>query len=613
MKRKTLVILLFLLLPTVSCTSRQDFFVSPGGSDSNPGTRDKPFATVEKARQAVLRALENGQNSNLTVWLSGGTYFLGAPLQFTSADSGRNGFTVTYRAMPGEFPVISGGVRLRNWSRGVEGTWSAELPEPFGITGPRELFIEGARATRARTPDKGFLRIKNPTEDKRTGFYFEKGDFPLPGDSESVELVLLHDWSSSRIKVKEIDEDENRLTAVDSIGARALDFFELDHWEAHPRYFLENSMAFLDQAHEWIYNDSDRRIYLKLPESQSPEEMSIIVPLSDSLVSLQGTPENPVSEIIFSGLTFAHCAWSIPSMGYSGIQACHFDPRPDGVEWPVVPAAVGAEWADGCSFDGCTFTHLGGSGLWIGTGSSNCTVTSSVFTDISGNGIMIGEGRDRMVNGKRWWKSAPSQAATGNRIEDCRITECGEQFFGAVGIWCGLAARTLIRNNEIADLPYTGISVGWMWNPEPTPCRENIVEGNHIHDIMQTLSDGGGIYMLGLQPGSRLINNKIHDVSINAGRAESNGMFIDEGSTDLVISGNLIYNIARSPLRFHKATLNLVEENVLFCTGDNPPVRYNSTSEEDILMKGNHISRDSEDCFQDKLEQAIDSWDQAGG
>jgi hypothetical protein len=274
----------------------------------------------------------------------------------------------------------------------------------------------------------------------------------------------------------------------------------------------------------------------------------------------------------------------------------------------VVPAAVHAVWAENISFKNCGFKNLGGSGLWFSTGCKNCSTENSVFSDISGNGIMIGEGRDRVVNGESWWKSAPEQVAFANKIENCKVTECGAQYFGAVGIWCGLTAETVISNNEIFNLPYSGISVGWMWSPEPTPCRENTIEGNHIHHIMNILSDGGGIYMLGLQPGSVIQNNHIHDVQINAGRAESNGMFLDEGITDVIVENNLIYNIAKSPLRFHKATKNLVKGNYLFCTGANPPIRYNATKEDDIEKFENKVVNEGESGYESVLKKAIKNW-----
>jgi hypothetical protein len=188
------------------------------------------------------------------------------------------------------------------------------------------------------------------------------------------------------------------------------------------------------------------------------------------------------------------------------------------------------------------------------------------------------------------------------------ISETGQQFFGAVGIWSGITAQTQIIHNQISNLPYTGISVGWHWSNEPTPCREVRIEGNHIHDIMKTLSDGGGIYVLGLQPGGKITNNHIHHVDINAGRAESNGMFLDEGTTDMTVANNLIHDIAKSPLRFHRATTNLVQDNVLVCGEGIPPVRYNRTEEKDIVMKGNLILSATNEEDMSKLAGIIETW-----
>ena len=114
--------------------------------------------------------------------------------------------------------------------------------------------------------------------------------------------------------------------------------------------------------------------------------------------------------------------------------------------------------------------------------------------------------------------------------------------------------------------------------------------------------------MLGFQPGSIIRNNNIHDVQINAGRAESNGMFLDEGITDVIVENNLIYNIAKSPLRFHKATTNLVKGNYLFCTGVNPPIRYNRTEENDIQKVDNKVFNEGEGKYQEELEKAVLKW-----
>jgi hypothetical protein len=103
-----------------------------------------------------------------------------------------------------------------------------------------------------------------------------------------------------------------------------------------------------------------------------------------------------------------------------------------------------------------------------------------------------------------------------------------------------------------------------MWSEIPTPAGRNQILNNHIHHVMQVLSDGGGIYTLGLQPDSVIQGNLIHDVPLNLGRAESNGMFLDQGTMGFVVKENVIYNIDRSPLRFHMASTNQCHKEPAF-------------------------------------------------
>jgi hypothetical protein len=611
MKSRNFYLVAWSLLVAAGCQKPAEFYVSPAGNDAHPGTRGRPFATLQNATQAVRSARQAGHQADITVHLDGGMYSLAEPLVLRPEDSGREGGRVTYRAMDGEQPILSGGGQINGWEQGERGLWVAKVPQvndnPWIF---RELFIDGKRAPRARHPDQGYLRVASVGEDNRTNFYFNPGDFPLPGNAGEVELVLLHDWSITRISLREIDKERNQLFAVDSIGAKGLAFFTLDHWEPHPRYFLENSPAFLDQPYEWYLESGKALLYLKLPAGMNPGGLEIIAPKTGTLLLLEGTEENRIRNISFEGITFSHCAFTLPASGYAGVQACHFDNREGGPGWLTVPCAVEGRWTENCSFNHCTLIHLGGSGLRFGTGSRDGSISSCLFSDISGNGIMIGEGSERQVGGSPWWRSVPYQVASGNRVEDCIITQTGRQFFGAVGIWSGFTAGTQIIHNEVSDLPYTGISIGWHWSNEPTPSREFRIEGNHIHHIMQTLSDGGGIYTLGLQPGGEIINNHIHHVEINAGRAESNGMFLDEGTTDVTIAHNLIHEIARSPLRFHRATTNLVKDNVLVCGPDIPPVRYNRTDEQDIVMQGNLILSAGKEEDMARLAGLIETWEQ---
>ncbi len=606
-KLKWIIVLLCSVIYLESRPADREYFVSPGGNDSYPGTKTKPFATLDKVRQTVSGLLKQNIKGTVNVWLASGEYRITKPVVFHSGDLDSGQAEVSFRAEKGATPVLSGGIAVTGWKDAGNNIWKAPVNQAVR-NGFRELFVNDKRAIRARFPNEGYLRVKQAGADRRTHFFFNPGDFPLPQTTDGMELVLLHDWSISRIAVKEIDTKTNKLTALDSIGAKSINFFNIDNWEKNPRYFLENANEFLDANYEWYFDKKEGIVYLKMPADVKVQDLHAEIPLSEGLLALQGSEKIPVKNLRFEGITFSFSSWPIPVLGYCGIQACHFDPRPKTEKWTVVPAAVEAIWTENCLFDRCRFLHLGGSGLLFGTGSKNCTVENSEFSDISGNGIMIGEGRDRKVNGDVWWKTVPGQVATDNTIKNCRVTACGMQFFGAVGIWAGLTAGTLIDRCEVAWLPYSGISIGWEWSPMPTPCRQNRITNNHIHHIMQILSDGGGIYMLGLQPGSILSGNHIHDVEINAGRAESNGMFLDEGITDVLVENNLIYNIARSPLRFHKATTNLVKGNYFFCREGIPPIRYNNTKETDIKKVDNRIFSEKEKDYESQLKKMIGKW-----
>lgn len=602
---KPAAIMLIISLLSLSAMANV-YYVSSNGKDTNLGTKEKPFATLEQAKDAVQNSIKKNGDSEYTIFIADGFYEIEKPIVFESELLSGNS-KIFIKSSAKKNPVISGGKVVSNWKKNDKGFWVAQLPKNIKWN-PRELFIDGQRATRARFPNSDYIRVKKVGKDRRTNFFFEKGDFPIPKNVNGVELVLLHDWSISRIGVKEIDSRNRKLTATDSIGTKSPDFFNLDQWEKNPRYYLENAIEFLDEDYEWYFDSKEGNVYLKIPENKNPENAQIVVPFAESLIQVKGSEDKPIKNIHFEGVTFRHCNWQIPENGYCGVQACYFDARPKN-GWKEMPSAVKVEWAENCSFTNCGFENLGASGLSLSMGCKSCLVKNSNFSDISGNGIMIGEGRDRFIEDEVWWKKAPEQVALGNTIENCTVSKCGAQFYGAIGIWCGFTAETTIKNNEIFDLPYSGISIGWEWSPIPTTCRKNVIDGNHIHHILKTLSDGGGIYMLGLQPESKLINNHIHDVKINAGSAESNGMFLDEGTTDVIVANNLIYNIAKSPLRFHKATTNLVKDNYLFCTDDNLPIRYNRTNEEDIEKVNNKVFNEGDKNYSKELKQIIMNWE----
>ena len=526
--------------------------------------------------------------SAVEVVLHAGTWRIEAPLRFGPADGGRDGKRVTWRA-DGDV-TISGGRAITGFVVQPDGTWTVTVGPAWQF---RELFVNGSRRPRARHPDDGFLRVQKPAADRRTGFTFEPETLASIDGLDAVELVFLHDWSITRVGIAAIDATNATVKTKDPIGGNA-PHYAIDAFEPHPRYFVENARAYLDRPGEWFHDPATGVLsYLPLP-GEEPDQVEVIAPFATGLLDVRGDASEPVRALHFDGIAFAHCAWSIPAHGYAEGQATWHEPRTaqSGILSTIVPAALRFEHAVGCEVRNASIAHLGTGGVWFGPRCSDCTLAQSKVDDVSGNGVMIGEDQTRHVDGEVWWRKAPQHLASGNTVSHCVITRCGQQFFGAVGIWVGFARGTRIVGNELHGLPYTGVSLGWIWDASPTPCGDHLVTDNHIHHVMQVLSDGGGIYTLGRQPGTVLARNRIHDIPVNLGRAESNGMFLDEGSTGLVIEDNQIWNLDRSPLRFHRATTNLVRGNLLVVRGETPPIRFNSTEPTAIELRDNLVARE---------------------
>ncbi len=527
--------------------------VAPGGSDQAKGDAGAPLATPHGAIERLPEIARQSPDAQVRVLLRGGAYPIERPLTIERRHVPAKG-SLTFAAADDATALISGGRRITGWKVNEDGTWSVAISEAAaGEWKFRELFVDGQRRPRARHPNAGYLRIDAAFADKRSGFTFGDGDLPQLWTGGG-ELVFLHDWSTSRVPVQEVDHETRRLTVAFPIGNHA-DHYKIDHFEPHPRYYVENHRALLDAPGEWLLDDKGVLLYRPLPD-EKPDATEVIAPRAEALLLVTGDDDGPIRNVHFDRVHFEHCAWQLPERGFAASQATAFEQRgdqPRSGSRNFVPTAIRFERAEDCSFTRGLIAHLGTSGIQFGSRTKNCRLEDCVIEDISGNGVNLGEDTSRLVTGRPWWQGAPDQAAAGHLVRHNRIERCGQQFFGAVAVWVGIARQMQIDHNEIANHPYTGVSLGWMWNPTPTPASENVVAQNHIHHVMQVLSDGGGIYTLGRQPGTRLVDNVIHDVPLNAGRAESNGMFLDEGSDQTEIVGNTIYGIDRSPLRFHRA------------------------------------------------------------
>jgi hypothetical protein len=529
-----------------------EVYVGPGGNDANPGTAKQPFASFARGRDAARQAVGAGLTADVTVLMAAGTYELAEPLLFGPEDGGTAEHAVTYAAAPGAAPVLSGGRRISGWQRGEGNVWTATVPAVrAGTWYFHQLWVNGRRGIRARTPNADAPQPCFPLQGARLSedlsahtYSFTPGQLAAWKNLGDVEAVVFGNWEITR----------KHFAAVDAAAGVAQ--MAGPHAQPHEAMlpaagrwcYLENAGEFLDAPGEW-YLDRPAGVLSYWPRlDEDMATATVVAPVLTRLLEVRGRPGKPVRNLHFRGLEVAYSDWAIPPGGYLGIQASHFNTgggssQDDAMaDWGRIEAAVRWEDAERCSFSDGALRHLGGAGLALHWRCQGARIEGNLVTDISANGINLGGPRE------------DGDVPRDTRIANNHVHACGLDYAGAVGIWVGFAQRTVVAHNLVHDLPYTGISVGWQWDAEPTPARENVIEFNHIYDVMTRLGDGGGIYTLGLQPGSVIRGNHIHDIrrSTYAQAAPNNGIFFDQGSTGFRVEDNVIYATSGEPMRFNQ-------------------------------------------------------------
>ena len=577
MKLKTILMCVLSVLALLSSLGAQarptELFVATNGRDDWSGQRsspnrertDGPLATMAGARNR-LRALRGaGKVSGPSqVWVRGGTYFLSEPLTFTPEDSGTVDAPVTYAAYHGEKPVLSGGRPIPGWRQESNGFWSATVLD--AETAPfHELFVNGTRRPRPTLPvGGGFFTIAErvPPVDPTRGddrFQFTAGDIkPTWRNLGDVEMQCYQIWSMARLRIASVDGASHTVVFT---GATS----NPDYWAQLAkgnRYRAENIFEALPEEPGTWYLDRPAGVvfYHPLPGEQRTT-FQAIAPRLQHLVNFQGNPDQKqwVTNVRLRGLSFQHTDWAMGPQGRSSPQA--------EVDLGGVISAVGAR---DCALDDCEIAHIGTYAVEWGRGCQRDTVVGCDLHDLGAGGVKIGEGEIRQD---------PDDVARENVVENCRIHDAGVVHPAAVGVWIGQSPGNRIVQNDIHDLYYTGVSVGWTWGFGDARAQNTLVAYNHIYNIGRgLLSDMGGIYTLGNQHGSRLAHNLIHDVlSATYGGW---GIYFDEGTTDIVAQDNLVYGTKTGGFHQHYGKNNLVQNNIF---ADATTAQLQHTRNEDHL------------------------------
>lgn len=458
-----------------------------------------------------------------------------------------NGYNVVYRSTAGSRPQIVGSIPVKDWAPSPGDPFIYRAPVPKGARS-RQLYVNGKRATRARTTDypEGFVPIYS-----KGGICFA---LSLLNDArwrdpaawqqiQKVEAVLETQWKMMIVPLEAITQPVNA-GPVDLAGILTL---QSPAWENANLYLtelpgsgepvpgiwsfwrvtrFENALAFLTDPGEWYLDGDEGWLYYKpRPGEFMPGgTVSVELPLLENLVVLNGSSGNPVTNIVFEGLGFSYATWLQPGgpEGYVSDQSGymvmgeHHEPNLIGHVKTVnpTPGNISLRYAHNIVFSKNSLTHLGAVGIDLGTGCQYNNIDGNLFFDISSAAVQVGD-----VDSSD--KPVPDEdIVSHNTVADNYIQSAAVEFVDAAGIFAGFTEYTTISGNTIKDVHWSGIAMGWGWgllDPDGYPGlpgadwfqwgdknyhtinRWNKIINNHIEQFLLTAWDGGAIYTTGYQ------------------------------------------------------------------------------------------------------------------
>ena len=557
-----------------------EIYVSLQGNDKNPGTKEAPFNTLNRAiKQArEWRRLNRPEVAGgIYIRLEEGVYAQRNSLFLRPEDSGTPDSPTVICAVDGAHPVISGGVAVTGWKRGCnhpaipeklkQKIWSAEAP----LIGnrrveTRQMWVNGHKVQRAaQFPDGGLERMIdfNPEEQTITIPVSQSVNPKRLQNAGQLEMIVHQRWAIAILRVKSIDAKD---------GQAVVRFHEPEsHLEfAHPwpqpviggekgnsSFCLTNALELLDQPGEWFQEYPSGTIYYYPQASENMETAEVIIPTLETLVTIDGTLSRPVKHIQFNGITFAHTSWMRPSFqghvtlqgGFPLLDAYKLQEPglPEKAElenqaWITRPeTAIRVRGAEHIDFKHCTFRHLSSTGLdyeWAVTASS---VEDCQFTDIGGTALLVGAFPDGGFETHVPFIPVDVRELCSHiTIRNNFISNVTNEDWGCVGIGAGYVRNMDISHNEVCHLNYSGICVGWGWTSLESGMCNNRIEANYVHHFARRLYDAGGLYTLSNQPGSVMRNNRIEHL-IEAPYATNDRAFyiyLDEATDGYTMENN---------------------------------------------------------------------------
>ncbi len=506
--------------------------VSPLGDDAAVGDRVQPLCTLGAAQLRARAALTAGATA-VTVTLLAGRWQLSAPLTLSGDDADGRAAVRWEADVPGR-AVISVGREVGPWQPGTRpGSWRAAVPPDLPV--PQCLFDADHWLPPTLHDDRHLEAVVDP-------LHVRVAPSPPIG---SGWLIIVHEWGIGRVFARQ----DAGATQASSAGLVVADMIQSE-------LIPDKAIALEGWAPAsptgWGLLDDGRSVEMVAPTKPVPSWL----PAAESALIIRGTAEHPVRRLTLSGIALRHAGWNPPATGWAGIQAGVWTTADQ--RFRVQPAACIVTYAADVSLDRLDVAACAGAGIAIGRDCERVVVSRCTVQEVGGNGIWIGWRGGLHPDGMLTaldedWESA---AAAPRRcvIEGCTVRGAGRLDWGSVGICDQFADGSRIRFNRLDDLPYSGISSGFVWRSRRSSQGRGLIEGNDIQRVMRRMGDGAGIYTLGWQPGAVIRGNRIMNVQRHprATGSANAGMYFDQCSRGILVEGDQLMDIAGDPVRFNE-------------------------------------------------------------